>query len=423
MALLEGCKHELEFTVPVEDVEKETEQVVEKIRAKVRLPGFRPGKAPSTLVRQRFDSDIRQEVLENLIPKALSRQFEANGLNVVGRPNIKDLHFHKGEPLRFKAEFEVAPEIVLGEYRGVTVPYQEPTVTDEDVDKRLEEIREQKAEYVNIDPRPAESGDYVAVSLDSLAGLEGDPLHQDEVTLHLGSEDTVAGFSENLIGAAPGDTREFDVTYPEEHGQERLAGKTVRFRAEVKNIRRKEMPELNDEFAKDIGDYNDLAELKEAIRKSIFREREYMAQNLAKTAIVDKLVKDNDFPIPEAFIERQIESNVETQVRQLANQGMDVRNLKLDWEKLRNTHEERARHDVKASLILDKIATQEHIETTTDEVDREVHRIAKQERQPAAAIRMKLEKDGVLSRIASRIRTDKTLNFLFEQARKEAGDQ
>jgi trigger factor len=344
-------------------------------------------------------------------------------LNVISRPNIKDLHFHKGEPLRFKAEFEVAPEITLGEYRGVSIPYKEPTVTDEDVDKRVEEIREQKAEYINIDPRPAESGDYVAVSLESLAGVDGDPIRQDEVTLHLGSEDTVAGFSENLIGAAPGDVREFDVTYPEEHGQERLAGKTVRFRSEVKNIRRKEMPELNDEFAKDIGDYNDLGELKDAIRKSIFREREYMAQNLAKTAIVDKLVKDNDFSIPEAFVERQIESNVESQVRQLAAQGMDVRNLKLDWEKLRNTHEERAKHDVKASLILDKIASQEHIETTTDEVDREVHRIAKQERQPAAAIRMKLEKDGVLSRIASRIRTDKTLSFLFEQARKEAGDQ
>ncbi|MEO8661482.1 MAG: trigger factor [Bryobacteraceae bacterium] len=421
MALLEGCKHELEITVPLDEVDKETAQVVEKVRAKAKLPGFRPGKAPASLIRQRFEAEVRQEVLENLIPRVLNKQFETDGLNVVSQPAIKDLHFHSGEPLRFKAEFEVAPEIELKEYRGIAVTYSEPTVTDEDVEKRVEEIREQKAEYVNIDPRPAESGDYIAASLQSLDGLEGEPLKQDEVTLHLGAEDTVAAFTENLVGVSPGESREFDVAYPED-GPERLAGKTVRFKAEVKNIRRKELPELNDEFAKDIGDYNDLGELREAIRKSIFREREFNSQQTAKMAIVDKLVSENEFPVPEVFVDRQIESNVEAQLRQLAGQGMDVRKLNLDWEKLRTTHQERALHDVKASLILDKVASAEHIETTNDEVDREVHRIAKQERQPAAAIRIKLEKDGTLRRIASRIRTDKTLNLLFEQARKEAGE-
>jgi len=420
MALLEGCKHELEITVPLDEVDKETAQVVEKVRAKAKLPGFRPGKAPASLIRQRFEAEVRQEVLENLIPRVLNKQFETDGLNVVSQPAIKDLHFHRGEPLRFKAEFEVAPEIELKEYRGVAVTYAEPAVTDEDVEKRIEEIREQKAEYVNIDPRPAESGDYIAASLESLDGLEGEPL-QDEVTLHLGAEDTVAAFTENLVGVSPGESREFDVAYPED-GPERLAGKTVRFKAEIKNIRRKELPELNDEFAKDIGDYNDLGELQEAIRKSIFRDREFNAQQTAKMAIVDKLVAENEFPVPEVFVDRQIESNVEAQLRQLAGQGMDVRKLNLDWEKLRTTHQERALHDVKASLILDKVASAEHIETTNDEVDREVHRIAKQERQPAAAIRIKMEKDGTLRRIASRIRTDKTLNFLFEQARKEAGE-
>lgn len=422
MALLEGCKHELEITVPLDEVEKETEVVVQKVRAKVRLPGFRPGKAPATLIRQRFDSDIRQEVLENLVPRFLHRQFEAEQLHVVGQPSIKDLHFHRGEPLRFKAEFEVAPEIELKEYRGVTVSYKEPEVTDEDVEKRLEELRDQKAEFVNIDPRPAEPGDYVVVSLESVGGIEGEPIRQDEVVLHLGAEDTVAAFSENLAGVSPGEEREFDVAYPAEHGQERLAGKTVRFRTSMKNIRRKELPELNDEFAKDVGDYNDLGELRQAVRQSLFREREYMAQSLAKTAIVDKLVQENEFPVPQVFVDRQIQNNLEAQLQQLAARGMDVSKLNLDWEKLRATHGERATHDVKASLILDKVATLEHIETTVDEVDREVHRFAKQERQPAAAIRMKMEKDGTLARIASRIRTDKTLNFLFEHARKEAGE-
>ena len=222
------------------------------------------------------------------------------------------------------------------------------------------------------------------------------------------------------MGASPGEQREFDVVYPEDHGQPRLAGKTVRFRAEVKGIRRKELPELNDEFAKDLGDFTDLAELRDNIRKSIFREREYAAQQEAKTKIIDKLVDTHDFPVPEAFIDRQIEVNVERRVRAMAASGVDIRNLKLDWEKVRTSQRDQAIRDVKASLILDRIGTAEHIEATTDEVDREVHRIARQERQPVAAVRMRLEKDGTLGRIASAIRTEKILNFLFEQARKEA---
>jgi trigger factor len=420
MALLEGCRHALEISIPVEEVNQETERVVDEIRQRVRLPGFRPGKAPASLIRKRFQGDIRQEVLEKLVPRFLQKQFEEENLNVVGTPSIKEVHFHEGEPLRFRAEFEVAPEIQLGEYRGIAVPYEEPKVSDEDVEKRLEEIRDQKAEYVNVEPRPLEQGDYAVVYLESLSGVEGEPIRQDEVMLHLGSEETLPAFTENLVGASPGEQREFDVVYPEDHGQPRLAGKTVRFRAEVKGIRRKELPELNDEFAKDLGDFTDLAELRDNIRKSIFREREYAAQQEAKTKIIDKLVDTHDFPVPEAFIDRQIEVNVERRVRAMAASGVDIRNLKLDWEKVRTSQRDQAIRDVKASLILDRIGTAEHIEATTDEVDREVHRIARQERQPVAAVRMRLEKDGTLGRIASAIRTEKILNFLFEQARKEA---
>lgn len=420
MALLEGCRHALEISVPVEEVNQETERVVDEIRQRVRLPGFRPGKAPASLIRKRFQGDIRQEVLEKLVPRFLQKQFEEENLNVVGTPSIKEVHFHEGEPLRFRAEFEVAPEIQLGEYRGIAVPYEEPKVSDEDVEKRLEEIRNQKAEYVNVEPRPLEQGDYAVVYLESLSGVEGEPIRQDEVMLHLGSEETLPALTENLVGTSPGEQREFDVVYPEDHGQPRLAGKTVRFRAEVKGIRRKELPELNDEFAKDLGDFADLAELRDNIRKSIFREREYAAQQEAKTKIIDKLVDAHDFPVPEAFLDRQIEANVERRVRAMAASGVDIRNLKLDWEKVRTSQRDQAIRDVKASLILDRIGTAEQIDATTDEVDREVHRIARQERQPVAAIRMRLEKDGTLGRIASAIRTEKILNFLFEHARKEA---
>jgi len=417
--VLEGCKRSLEITVPAAEVERETERAIADIQKKVRLPGFRPGKAPAGIVKSRFAGDIRQEVLEKLVPKFFNAAVEKDNLRVVGRPDITDVHLHPGEPLRFKAEFEVAPTFDLGEYRGITVTYSEPQVTEEDVNERLNQIREQKAEYVNEEPRPLADGDYAVISLESLAGV-AEPVSQDELMLQIGGETTMAAFSDNLRGASPDESREFDVTYPEDYERKNLAGRTVRFKATVKAVRRKELPELNDEFAKDLGDFQSLNELKDTIRKNILREREHRAQEDAKHQIIEKLVDAHDFPVPDAYVDRQIEISVENKLRTLVGQGLDPKGLKLDWQKLRENEKDRAVRDVKASLILDKIADREAIGATQDEVDREVQRIARQQREAVAVTRAKLQKEGALGRIAANIRTEKTLNFLFEHSRKEA---
>jgi trigger factor len=419
LALVEGCKHEIEVTIPVQEIDKETERVVTDLSKKVRLAGFRPGKAPASIVRTKFQQEIRKELLDHLLPKFFRQKVDEENLQVVGQPSVSDVHFHEGEPIRFKAHFEVAPEIELGEYRGVTVTYREPVVTDQDVDDRLNQIRDQKAEYINIDPRPIEDGDFAVVSLKSTGGVEA-PVEQDEVTLHIGSADTFPAFTEALLGATPGEERDFAITYPEDFGQPKLAGKTVEFHSVVKAIRRKELPEANDEFARDLGDYQTLDELTGTIRKAIFRERELRSQQEAKDAIVKKLVEAHDFPIPEAFLDRQIEAQLETELRQLAGQGVDPSKLNIDWEKIKEAQRPRATNDVKGSLLLEKIADRESIEVLQDEVDREVQKIAKQRREPVAAVRQALEKDGTIRRIAGHIRTDKTLNLLFENARKEA---
>src|SRR3954453_7546136 len=270
LALIEGCRDPLENRNPGEGGRDETSRVAADVQKRAKLPGFRPGKAPASLIRKQFSSDIRQQVVENLILKALQKQIEAQNLNIVGRPDISDLHFHDGEPLRFKAQFEVVPQIELGEYKGIEVPYSDPEVTDEDVEKRLNEIREQKAQYVNIDPRPIETGDHAVVALESIEGVEGEPVKQDEMVLEIGGTDTFEAFTENLRGLSPGDEKDFEVTYPENYGAARLAGKSVNFHATVKGLRRKELPELNDEFAQDLGDYRNIEEVKDAIRKAIF---------------------------------------------------------------------------------------------------------------------------------------------------------
>jgi trigger factor len=420
LALVEGCKHSLEISIPADVVESETSRVVVDIQKRAKLQGFRPGKAPANLIRKQFAGDIRQKVLENLIPVHLQKQLDAENLNVVGTPDIGNVHFHDFAPLTFTATFEVFPTVELGEYHNVEVPYQDPEVTDEDVTTRIDEIRGQKAQYINIDPRPLVDGDFAVVSLESLSGVEGEPVKTDEMVLEIGAKETFAAFTENLRGLSPGDEKEFEVVYPEDFGSGKLAGKTVKFHATLKGLRRKELPDLDDEFAQELGDYRTVTELTEAVRKAIFGQRQMDAQQEAKNKIVDKLVDAHDFPVPEAFVERQIKNRVEQRLLAMAEQGIDPRKLNLDWDKLKESHREKAVREVKASILIGKVSERESIHATRDEVDNEVEKAARQQRKPVAAVHMEFEKDGTLDRIANHLRTEKTLNHLFEHARKTA---
>ncbi len=420
MALLEGCKHSLEISIPAAEVESETSRVVLDVQKRAKLPGFRPGKSPVSIIRKQFAGEIRQQVLEKLIPVHLQKQLEHENLNVVGTPDVSDVHLHDGEPLSFKATFEVVPEIELGEYTNIEVPYQDPEVTDEDIDKRIEELRNTKAQFLNIDPRPVADGDFAVVSLESIEGVEGEPVKTEEMQLEIGAKETFEAFNENLRGLSPGDEKDFEVTYPADYGSEKLSGRTVKFHAVLKGLRKKELPDLDDEFAQELGDFRTVDELKEAIRKAIFSQRQYDAQQVAKNTIVDKLVDAHEFPVPEIFVERQIKNRVEQSLRAMAEQGMDPRKLQLDWEKVKEAQREKATREVKASLLLGKVSDRESIHATRDEVDSEVEKAARQQRKPVAAVHMEFEKDGTLGRIASHIQTDKTLNFLFERARKTA---
>ncbi|MSV32515.1 MAG: trigger factor [Bryobacterales bacterium] len=419
MALLEGCKHEIELVVSLEEIDKETTLVVEDIRKKAALPGFRPGKVPASLIRTKFAKDVRQDVLERIIQKAFRQYADGEKLEVVGTPLVVDTHYHAGEPLKFKTQFEVAPVVELrDDYRGLTVPYREPVVAAEEVEARLQALRAQKAEYINEDPRPANGTDHVLIALRSLSPLEGGELNENELALELGHSDTMAAFTENVTGMEPGDEKEFVIAYPADYGAERLAGQTVTFSCTLKTIRRKEMPELNDEFAQDLGDFKSLDELRAAARKSIYADRDNTARQQAHAAILDSLVELYDFPIPQSFVDRQVESIIENRLRSLADQGIDPRTLNLDWDKLKESQAPRALKDVRASLLLEKVADREAIHATRDEVDGEVQRIARQEREAVASVRRRLEQDGTVGRIAGHIRTQKTLNFLFEQASK-----
>ncbi len=420
MALIEGCRHELEVTVGVLELAEATERVLTRIQAKASLPGFRPGKAPLSVIRNRFQNEIQQDVMEEVIPAALNKRFEEEKLQVVGQPSIVDLKMDPGQPMWFKAQFDVHPVFDLKEYKGLEVEYEDPTVTDDDVKDRIEQLRESKAEYVNIDPRPAADGDYVVIGIESGDGLEGEPMKNPEMMLKVGDPDTLPAFSEGILGMSPGDTKDITVTYPEDYGQERLSGKTVTFDIELKHIRRKEMPELDDDFAQSMGDFRTIDEFREQVRASILAERQYRAQEEAKGKLIEKLGDSHEFAVPETYVERQLQITLENYARTLQMQGIDPRALNFDMNKFRESQKDRATRDVRATLLLDRISEVESVQVTNEEIDREIQRLARSQREPVAAVRVKLEKDGGIDRIANRIRTDKTINILFEQARKVA---
>jgi trigger factor len=419
LALVDGCKHALEVTIPPETVEQETERVINKIQSRARIPGFRPGRAPASMVKVRFADEIRREVLEALIPRHLYQQIEAEGLKPVGTPDVSDVTFQPGEAMRFKAEFEVLPDFELKDYRGLEVEYSEPEATEEEIAAALGRVREKHAVYRNLDPRPLADGDIAVVRLESTATPPGvSPIRQDEITVEIGGDDTLPAFTESLRGASPGESRDVEVAYPEDYGESRLAGNKVMYHVEVLGLRSKELPELNDELAKDEGDFRNLEELRERIRTEIEAHKRDEAHRGAKAKLVDKLVEAHDFPVPETLVERQTNANVERSLRSLAERGVDPTKLRLDWNKIQETEQPRSVREIKAGLLLDKIAAAEQIRATQDEVDRQVQIYARQTQQPVAAARAKLAEQGALDRIASQIRNEKTLQFLFEQARK-----
>lgn len=418
MAEADTCRRELEFTVEWDEVEKDVAKVVNGFRRQARLPGFRPGKAPAALVRSRYWKDIKEEVLKNLLPRVFWDKAREEGLKVVGSPNLTDLHFENGEPVKFQTEFDIYPEFDLGEYRRIEVPYSEPEVFDDEVNLELEQLREQNASYRNLDPRPLADGDIAVLKLTG-EPLDGGPkVEQNEMMITIGEAETLPEFSENLRGKSLGDSAEFNVKYPDDYGNEKLAGKTLAFRAEVLEMREKELPELDDDFAQDAGNYSSLEELKNQIREAIGAHRRRTAEGAAKNKLVDALVERHRFPVPETMVDRQIATRAERQLRALEEQGVDSTKLDLDWRQVREREKPLAERDVRASLILERIADEEDIQVGSDELDEPIRQYAERQRKSVSAARAELVENGALDRVRSQMRNDKTLDFLFDEAQK-----
>ena len=411
--------------VPAEEVARKTEAIVQKFQKLARIPGFRKGHVPATVIRQRFSEDIKSEVVEALVPQHFRKETDRQGLYPVSQPQVTDLHIHDGEPLRFKATFEVMPEIPVEGYKELRAEHPEIAVTDEEVNRAIEEIREQHATYTPIEDRTLGEGEFAQVSLEGnpkgaegAPAKDGAPIKMDEILVEIGGKNTLPEFTENLRGASAGDERTFDVKYADDYSDKRLAGTTFVYTVKVQALKAKALPELNDDFAKELGnDFQTIDQVKQRIREQMETEKRQTSEREGKEKLMADLVKRNEFKVPDALVERQVDLRLERGLRALAAQGMKPEDMKgMDFNRLRAGQREGAEQEVKSSLLLERIAELEKLEASDEELDREIESISKQTKQTTEAVRARLTEDGALDRIRHRIRNEKALEFLYRQS-------
>jgi trigger factor len=412
----ETCRKELDLEIPAEEVSKATEKVAKEFARVARVPGFRPGKAPISLIKRRFADDIKGEVLQTLVPERVEKAVAEQKLTPVSQPQVDKLDYQEGQPLKFRASFEVLPEFSLGNYKSLEIEMPEMAITDESVANTLAEMQQRAATFAPVEGRAVQDGDFVQIKLHGTPEGGGDPIQAESVLCHIGAEETMQPFNENLRGANIGDHKNFDVEYPADYPDAKLAGKKFHYAVDVLGIKVKVLPELNDEFAKDVSDASSLDELKKKVREGLEHERDHRKTELQREKILAELVKLHDFPVPESLVEHQMDVRLERVVRSLAQQGVDPRAVNVDWVSLRRRQADRARDDVKAELVIDRIASEEKIDVTEEELQHELEHMAGHSGESAEAIRARLTKQGALDRMKAKLRSDKTVDWLAQNA-------
>ena len=418
------CKREFTIEIPAEIVKDERDKIVNRYTKLARIPGFRKGKVPATVVRQRFADEIKSDLVEALVPRYFREETRKQNLLPVSQPRVTDLHLHDGEPLKFTAEFEILPDFTVAPYDDIKAETIDTSVSEEDVERALSNLRLQHATYNAVEEdRGLADGDFAVVSFrgvpkESEQDADSKPVEVDEVMVEIGGENTIPEFSDNLRGAKAGEHRSFDVKYADDFADKRLAGKTMTYEVDIKAVKTRSIPEPNDDFAKELSaEFTTYDELRNRLRENMTAEKEHEAEHQGRDKIVEELVRRNDFPIPEVMIDQQIDLRLERGLRALAAQGMKTEDMKrMDFDRLRAGQRDGAVKEVKASLILEQIADQEKIEVSDEELEQELEGLAQQAKQPIEQVRARLTEDGGLDRIRHRIRNDKTLNHLYRRS-------
>jgi trigger factor len=419
------CTREVEIEVPADEITRNYQAVTKRYKKMARIPGFRAGKVPESLIRGRFAEQIRQDVMEAVLPEHFRTAIAERQLKPISQPQVTKIDLEEGKPLRFKAAFEVLPEISIDGYQDVKVEKPSADLTDAEFDAELARIRDSRSTMEPVtEERPLADGDFAQISFTGdVQPAEGDaetapqpPISGQDVMLEVGGPNTLDTFNAALRGSTVGQQLKFEVSYPPDFGERQLAGKRVAYDLEVKGIKKKIEPELNDDFAKELGQYESLADFKQQLRDHLARDKQRRVQAETTNRLLDALVARYEFPVPESLVQQQIDARLDRGLRALAAQGMrteDMRNL--DFDRLRAAQRASATAEVKGSMLLDRIADAENITVPEEEVENELQGISFQMREPVDALRTRLTEDGSLARIRERLRREKMGAVLFER--------
>jgi len=413
------CTRELVLDIPVEEVSKAYKTVTGNYRKYAKIPGFRAGKVPDSVVRRRYATEIRKDVVDGLLPERFNKAVNDLGVRPVGQPQVTELTVEDGAPLHVKAVFEYVPAFSIEGYKDVTVPKPPVEITPEEFQAELDQLRESRATVEPVEEdRPLVDGDWAQITYKGL--IEGDsdaaPVAGEDTLVEIGGKDTVEAFTSALRGATAGQELKAEVIYPADYAEAKLAGKTVAYEVEVKAIKKRTLPELDDDFAKELGAYESYADLEERVREHLAARKRRSVEGETKDRLFAALTEKYPFPVPESLVQEQIDARLDRGLRALAAQGMDTEQMrKLDFARLRAAQRDSATAEVKTFILLDRIAQEENISVSDEEMDHELQLAALQSREPLDALKVRLTEDGGLARIREQLRREKTASVLYER--------
>ena len=411
-------KKRFEIEIPETVVSSETDTIAREFSKRAKVPGFRPGKAPLGVVKNRYREDIQSELYQHLLPKYFAEAIQDTKLDLVDNPVFEEVTQLAGQPLRFKAVFEIYPTLDITNHDKIPVEEIPTEVTDEEIEEALERMSEEQAEMTPVEEdRGAEAGDFAEISFTgTIEGSDADPLTGEDVLCEVGGETTVKEFTEHLTGSRPGDEKNFEVKYGEEHPDAKLSGKTIGYAIRIQSLKQKSRPPLDDDFAQSLGEFETLDALRDQIRENIGKHKENGANEQTQEALLRWLQENNEFEVPESLIGQQTQIRLQRLVRDLAGRGVKPERLDVDWEKIREDQYAQAINDVRGSLILEHLADQEGVDATEEEIEHEIELVASGMNSTPDQVREALIKNKGLGRLTGQIRNRKVLELLQERA-------
>jgi trigger factor len=415
---LSETKKSVAVEIPSDVVDAQIERVAKSYSRQARIPGFRQGKVPPTLIKKRFKEQILHDVAHDLIPRAIDDALRERGLEPVDTPDVQDVALDEGQALTFTATFETLPPIDPGTLESIALRRPAVTLEDAAVESAISQLQNRAARFEPVEGRAVADGDTVTLDVER-DEPHGDHRHghnHQDVVVEMGGKANPPGFDDEIRGLDVGAEKSFTLHYPADYAVTEMAGTDVNYKVKVKDIRTRVLPALDDEFAKDVGDFATLEALRERITNDLQREAESEADRQLRADLLKELAGRVTVDLPDALVERELDRRTEEFARRLMDQNIDPRKANIDWDGFRDSQREASQDSVKSALVLDEIARRESIAVTDADLDKDVADYAERSGLTPAAVRARLEKEGALSRLSAGLRREKAIDFVLSKA-------